>query len=182
MYWLPRKKVLVPTDFSEASIDAIHTALAMVEYGRCVHTLHVVAPPPDDLMAEQLQNAGSLEESEATRRKACQKRLNVFLAEHKLDGDCRAVCSGDPAMSITRYAEENDIDLIIMAAHGYEQGRRISIDSVTEHVLHNASCSVLVLRPDGRISGKSSRMGVSESGGFSAVESPSHLVSSSRPR
>jgi len=182
MYWLPRKKVLVPTDFSEASADAMHTALAMVEYGHCVHTLHVVEPTPDDLMAEQLQKTGSLEEAEATRREACQQRLAAFLTDHEFDGLCGAVCSGDPALSITHYAKENDIDLIIMAAHGYEEGEKISMGSVTERVLHNADCPVLVLRPDGRVSSKSSRAGIRESNGFSAVESPSHLVSSIRPR
>lgn len=182
MYWLPRKKVLVPTDFSEASTDAIHTALAMVEYGHCVRTLHVVEPMPDDLIAEQRQKAGSLEEAEAIRREACQQRLAAFLTEHELDGLCSAVCSGDPALAITRYAKENDIDLIIMAAHGYEEGERISMGSVTERVLHNADCPVLVLRPDGRVSRESSRASNRESNGFSAVESPSHLVSASRPR
>lgn len=182
MYWLPRKKVLVPTDFSEASIDAIHTALAMVEYGHCVHTLHVVEPPPEDLMAEQMNESYSLEEAEVTRREACQQRLNSFLADHELDGHCRTICSGEPAVTITRYAEENEIDLIIMAAHGYDQGSPISMGSVTERVLQNASCSVLVLRPDVRASGKPSRPSIRESNGFSAVESPSHLVSASRPR
>jgi len=182
MYWLPRKKVLVPTDFSEASIDAMHTALAMVEYGHCVHALHVVEPMPDDLIAEHTRQDAGREEVEASRRESCENRLETFLTDHEFDGLCGAVCSGDPALSITHYAKENNIDLIIIAAHGYERGERISMGSVTERVLHNADCPVLVLRPDGRVSGKTSRASIRESNGFSAVESPSHLVSASRPR
>lgn len=182
MYWLPRKKVLVPTDFSEASVDAIHTALAMVEYGHCVHALHVVEPMPADLIAERSPREAGPEEVEATRRESSKMRLATFLTDHEFDGLLGSVCSGDPALSITHYAKENDVDLIIMAAHDYERGERISMGSVTERVLHNANCPVLVLRPDGRVSGKTSRAGIGESNGFSAAESPSHLVSASRPR
>lgn len=182
MYWLPRKKVLVPTDFSEASIDAIHTALAMVEYGHCVHTLHVVEPLPASLSAKQSPQNVAAEEVEEGRRESSRKRLATFLADHDLDGHCLAVCSGDAALSITEYARQNDIDLIIMAAHGYDQGVPISLGTVTGQVMQNASCSVLVLRPDERMPGKSSRASIRKSNGFSAAESPSHLVSASRPR
>lgn len=182
MYWLPRKRVLVPIDFSAASTDAMHTALAMVEYGRCVHALYVVEPLPADLVAEQPPQAASLEETEATRRETCQQRLEAFLNDHDFDGLCGAVGLGEPALSITHYAKENDIDLIVMAAHGYERGERISMGSVTERVLHNADCPVLVLRPDGRVSGESSRVGIRESNGFAPAVSPSNPVPVSRPR
>lgn len=175
MYWLPRKRVLVPTDFTEASIDAIHTALAMVEYGHCVHTLHVAEPIPADLMAESQQGT-SLEEIESNRLEACQHRLASFLAEHDLNGHCHVVCSGDPALSIAQYAKENDIDLIIMAAHSRERRTDNSMGSVTERVLHNAECSVLVQRPDVSMTEDSGQASIRKSNGFSAVETPSHLV------
>lgn len=184
MYWLPRKRVLVPTDFTEASIDAIHTALAMVEYGHCVHSLHVAEPIPADLIAESEKGA-SLEEMEANRLEACQQRLSTFLARHELNGHCHVVCSGDPALSITQYAKEHDIDLIIMAAHSHQSGGQTSMGTVPERVLHNADCSVLVLRPDVRASDKSDKSaqaGIRKSSGFSAVETPSHLVSTSQTR
>jgi nucleotide-binding universal stress UspA family protein len=183
MYWLPRKKVLVPTDFSEASIDAMHTALAMVESGCCVHALHVVEPIPEGIIAEELRGDFYPEESEEARRHVYQTRLESFLREHEINGLSVAVQTGDPALSITRYARENDVDLIVMPAHGYEQGERIPMGSVTERLLHNADCPVLVLRPDGRVSGKPSRAGVRESNGFAPAENPSHDASATaRPR
>lgn len=173
MYWLPREKVLVPTDFFEASVDAVHTALSMVESGHSVHVLHVVEPVPDDLASVELADALDSDISETARRKRCQERLVGFLAEHQLEGLTIAVGTGDPALAITQYAVDTDIDLIVMAAHGYARGERITIGSVTERVLHNADCPVLVLRPDGRVSGKRSRSGVRESKGYSPAESRS---------
>lgn len=175
MYWLPRKNVLVPTDFTEASIDAIHAALAMVEYGHCVHSLHVAEEIPADLMARARQGI-SLEEVESERMDACRRQLDTFLASHKLNGHCHVVCSGDPALSIIQYAKEHDIDLIIMAAHSCRREGKNSMGSVTERVLHNAECSVLVLRPDSSVSNSDTDAGIRQSTGFSAVETPSHLV------
>lgn len=182
MYWLPRKKVLVPTDFSEASTDAIHTALAMVEFGRCVHALHVVESLLAELTAAQLPQAVSPEEVEAARRGDSKERLATFLKDQNFDGLCDAVCIGDPALSITRYAKENDIDLIVMAAHGYGHGERLSIGSVTEQVLHNADCPVLVLRPDGRVPATTPRVGRRESNGASPTGSPPNRIAVSQPR
>lgn len=183
MYWLPRRKVLVPTDFSDASADAMHTALAMVEYGHCVHALHIVEPVLNEFVNGEIPSDVDLSEAEDTRLRIREERLKTFLSERELRGLVSAVQTGDPALSITRYACDNAIDLIVVAAHNYEQGERISMGSVTERVLHNADCPVLVLRPDGRVSRKPSRAGVRESNGFASVENPSHAVSaSSRPR
>jgi nucleotide-binding universal stress UspA family protein len=190
MFWLPRKQVLVPTDFSDASVDAMHTALAMVEHGRCVHVLHVVEPVPEDLIAGEivpgvlpgsLLPESDLTTAEEVLRLARHERLNAFMEDQEIDGLKAIVLAGEPAISITRYAKENDIDLIVMAAHGYERGERISMGSVTERVLHNADCPVLVLRPDRLPSGHSSAIGVRESDGFAPVENPSHIVSASPP-
>ena len=182
MYWLPRKKVLVPTDFSAASVDAMHTALAMVEYGHCVHALHVVEPILDELTAGDLPQDSQILDSDQALRLVRQERLDVFLTDHEFGGLSAAIRTGDPALCITQYAKENDIDLIVMAAHGYERGEKISMGSVTERVLHNADCPVLVLRPDGRVAGATSRVGIRESNGFAPAESHTAAVAASQPR
>lgn len=182
MYWLPCKKVLVPTDFSEASTDAIHTALAMVEFGHCVDALHVVESLPPELVAAQLPPDVNPEQVEAARRDACQQRLTTFLTEHEFDGLCGTVCIGDPAEAITRYAKENDIDLIVMAAHGYGHSERLSIGSVTERILHNADCPVLVLRPDRRVPGLTPQVDIRENTGFAAALAPPNRITVPQPR
>lgn len=182
MYWLPRVNVLVPTDFSDASVDAMHTALAMVESAHNVHVLHVVEPIPEDLSKFELPPGFDAERSEANRRKEWDQRLSSFIIKHDLGGLAACVLTGEPALTITGYARDKEIDLIVIAAHGYEAGERISIGSVTERVLHNADCPVLVLRPDRQVSGRSSGVGVKESRGFAAVETPSRVAVDPRPR
>ena len=47
---------------------------------------------------------------------------------------------------IIEYVKENKIDLIVMATHGRTGPEIILIGSVTEKLVRNAPCSVLVLR------------------------------------
>jgi nucleotide-binding universal stress UspA family protein len=180
MYWLPRKTVLVPTNFSRASLDAVHTALAMVEAGRDVHVLHVVEPLPEDLEGIDFLDGLSTDVSAAGRLVHGQQQLAGFIDDHDLDGVTQAVEMGDPALKITGYARSHHVDLIIMAAHGYESGERISLGSVTERALHNADCPMLVLRPDGRTNETPEAHSIRESNGFCAVEGPMKVAIKSR--
>jgi nucleotide-binding universal stress UspA family protein len=49
---------------------------------------------------------------------------------------------GDPATSITDYAENNGVDLVMMPTHGVGKMRRFLLGSVTAKVLHDAKCPV----------------------------------------
>ena len=45
MSWLPKQIVIVPVDFSEESVNAIRTALELVETPSNVHVIHVMILP-----------------------------------------------------------------------------------------------------------------------------------------
>ena len=53
---------------------------------------------------------------------------------------------GAPANQIVEYAEKNDIDLIVMGTHGRSGLEKMWLGSVTEKVLRQAHCPVLVVR------------------------------------
>ncbi len=58
----------------------------------------------------------------------------------------RQVVDGDEAGAIISIAEAEDVDLIVMTSHGRSGARRKLLGSVTERVLHHASCPVMVVR------------------------------------
>lgn len=144
MKWLPKKCVVVPTDFSEHSVQAIHTSLEMVEHGSAVHVLHVL--PGQDYTSELGLYAPMNDE---TRVDAAENHLKEFLKRHDLDGVKSQVRVGDPGFGISEYAKEVAADLIVMPSHGYHGVRRILLGSVAERVLRHAECPVLVLRRSG---------------------------------
>jgi nucleotide-binding universal stress UspA family protein len=54
---------------------------------------------------------------------------------------------GPPVSKLLEYAKAQAIDLIVMSTHGRTGAEHALIGSVTEKVVRNAPCSVLVLRP-----------------------------------
>ncbi len=54
---------------------------------------------------------------------------------------------GEPAKEIVELADEENADLIVVATHGYHGIRRLWHACVSEHVVRDAHCPVLVMRP-----------------------------------
>lgn len=141
MSWLPKKTVLVPTDFSEPSADAVHTALEMVESGRDVHVLHVLPPIEHTAPGVLL---GDLDEP--TRVSRATEYLDGFLDRHGINGVTTCVQTGDPGLVVSEYAAAQHVDLIVIPSHGHHGLRRILLGSVAERIIRYADCPTLVLR------------------------------------
>ncbi|WP_339105137.1 universal stress protein [Haloterrigena salinisoli] len=56
------------------------------------------------------------------------------------------VASGDPAREVVTYAEENDIDHILVGSHGRKGVSRILLGSVAERIVRRAPVSVTLVR------------------------------------
>jgi len=53
-----------------------------------------------------------------------------------------------PADTITEYAQNNGIDMIIIATHGYTGLKKLMLGSVANGVLHQSHVPVLLIRPE----------------------------------
>jgi nucleotide-binding universal stress UspA family protein len=60
------------------------------------------------------------------------------------------VMEGKPAEIVGEYAAKNDVDLILMATHGYSGLHRILRGSTADGILHAAHVPVLLVRPQDR--------------------------------
>ncbi|ADB59177.1 UspA domain protein [Haloterrigena turkmenica DSM 5511] len=56
------------------------------------------------------------------------------------------VASGDPAREVVKYAEENDVDHILVGSHGRKGVSRILLGSVAERIVRRAPVSVTLVR------------------------------------
>jgi nucleotide-binding universal stress UspA family protein len=61
----------------------------------------------------------------------------------------REMREGRPFVEIIRYADEADIDLIVMGTHGWGPISHMLVGSVAEKVVRKAHCPVLTIRPAG---------------------------------
>ncbi|MDY6837726.1 MAG: universal stress protein [Thermodesulfobacteriota bacterium] len=142
------KNILFPIDFSECSEKVFPQALDMAKkFNARLHLLFVardisylttVSVPKDTLMNTVAEIArGAEEEMEAF----CKKQLSDF-------SDYEAkVLIGNPGEDILKYAQDEDIDLIIMGTHGRKGLERTLMGSVADLVVRRASVPVMTVNP-----------------------------------
>ena len=145
MAWLPRKCVVVPIDFSPASDNAIRTALSIVADPKHVHVIHVATVPE---FIPYGDFSWVVEPKEWYRKAAL--HLAQYIADNpEFQNVSSATVSGDPDTGIVRYAIDHAADLIVMPSHGFRGIKRLLLGSVTQGVLRQAPCEVLVQRLPG---------------------------------
>ena len=143
------RNILVPTDFSAASQEAVRYAYELaVRLDATLHLLHVLenpfapgafmemySPPPAEYFTDLEQQA--------------EMKLKTVLTEDQ-QRQVRAVLTtrlGVPSSEILdRLQEEPQIDLVVMATHGRGGVARLVMGSVADRVLRTAPCPVLTMR------------------------------------
>ena len=140
------KKILVPIDFSAMSKKAFQYALRFAERFGCeIVLLHVIEPVSAiagtplavDIFAQPEEDTTAAEAELASLAASSCKQRNSFTS---------AVRTGHAPNEITKAAKELDVDLIMIATHGYTSWRHLCIGSTAERVVRTAPCPVLVVR------------------------------------
>ncbi len=150
---VPFRNILVPLDGSELAEKALNPAAqlasAMTRQAghdeppvkltllRVASPLTLMAADPvlyDEMIRMSLDEAQAYVQATATTLSAAPAQVEA------------KVVSGSPADAIVHYAEENDIDLIVMSSHGRTGGQRWVYGSVAEKVMHHASCATAIIR------------------------------------
>jgi nucleotide-binding universal stress UspA family protein len=145
------KKILAPIDFSEYSMDAMRGAYELAkDVGAELHVLHVVVPETAVLaMLPLVRDAERVREiaREAAMVDQAEEEL-ARIKRQELENSRKVVVAatvGQPVAKIAEYAEQNTIDLILLASYGRTGAEHI-IGSVTERLVRAAPCSILVFR------------------------------------
>ena len=139
----PKKRVVVPIDFSSASDKAIQTALEVTRCPEEVHVIHVA------LLPDFIPYAGEVVSTVEPERwlSLARTHLSDYLKSRpQFAGVCSKVLEGSAGDCISKFAGEIHADLIVMPSHGYHGVKRFLLGSVTESVLRHSPCEVLVLK------------------------------------
>jgi nucleotide-binding universal stress UspA family protein len=146
----PYRRILVPVDFSEVSVEAVRHALALARPGGAsVVLLSVVDTsfPYPDLYSFEDPNHDYFK----VMRERALGRMKEWLEELREEADGVAVeklvARGRPAVEIPALAREVGADLLVVARHGAGPLRHAVMGSVVEAVVRSAPCPVLVLPP-----------------------------------
>jgi universal stress protein A len=143
----PYRHILLATDLSdEDEVAAIRAADLMRCWGAELTLLHVIEHFPED---EPNQTISPEDTDPADYLTAdARDRLNKLVARLGAENiDRRVVAStGSAKSAILRFAENTDVDLIILAS-GVHHLMPGLVGSTEGGVLHGATCDVLVVHP-----------------------------------
>lgn len=134
------KNVLVAVDFDEASNVALRYARSLAKnFGARLHVLHVM----ENLFLKPMANDPRAIEAGVTRR-----LLDTLSEEDRTTLHAVPVVrkSDAPAEEIVKYAQAEQIDLVVMGTHGRPGFAHLLMGSVAEKVVRTAPCPVLTLR------------------------------------
>src|ERR1051325_2320981 len=142
---LQLKTILVPLDFSGASMQALRYTIRLAEKFRAaIHLVHV--QPVDELTT--IARAGHLMLNCADAIALMQDRLAEVQLRHDVQfwpDNCH-VLSGRPFEEVCKLAREIEADLIVLPTRGYSGLRHVVFGSTAERIVRFAPCPVLVLR------------------------------------
>ena len=142
------KKILVATDFGEASDVALNYGRDLARtYGATLHVLHV-AENAFALYADD-GSMTLLPEIQSDIENAAWKRMEGLITDEDrtmLHAKPVVLTALGTAEAIVEYAKALTIDIIVMGTHGRRAFAHLLMGSVAERVVRTAPCPVLTVR------------------------------------
>ncbi len=148
---MPYRHLLVPTDGSDLSLQAVRHAVALSDaLGARITFFHAQASVPVQVVGlGEMLDAGTMEALMNASHKEVERILEEALAvarEAGVSADAERVISDLPHQAIVEAANRLGCDLILMASHGRRGLAGLLLGSETQRVLVQSHCPVLVYR------------------------------------
>lgn len=142
------KRIVVPVDDSDRSIDALEFAIDEFPDAE-ITALHVL--DPGDFYAATGIDSGMMANYEQIYQRHEEQADQILenatelAAEHGVEIDTDHVIGGI-SRSIVDYVEEHDIDQIVVGSHGRTGASRILLGSVAETVARRSPVPITIVR------------------------------------
>ena len=143
-------KVLLPTDFSENALNAIHYAEKLFKDVKCTFYLLNTYTPVIYSYDFQMNTGGYLGEVSDVIRDNSKSNLKKIKDKFSNANHTVETISSFNVLTdeIIEIVNNHDIDLVIMGTKGATGAKEVLFGSNTIHVIKKAKCSVLAI-PDG---------------------------------
>ncbi len=143
------RNIMVATDGSESAKKAVDSAIKIAKLNNAkLYAVHVIAP--GEILVTQHDprdvewNKKMKEHLEAQGREATHYvETSGKIADVKVEP---AILEGNPADEIIKFAEEKDIELIVMGTLGKTGIQKFLLGSVAENVIRHSKQPVLIVR------------------------------------
>ncbi len=143
------KRILFPTDFSDASRHALEYAVYMQKmFNAELEIAHVIFD--ETYLITMYVPQGTLQGFLGELEAGAQQHLDEFVKSCDLLKDVKyttKLLKGTPYTEIVKWAEESKTDLIVIGTHGRTGLEHVLFGSTAEKVIGRAPCPVLTVKP-----------------------------------
>jgi universal stress protein A len=141
------QKILVAVDLSSESEVVVQKAQLIAEPNAEIHLVYVQEPMDNVYVGIVPQSAAfsGLGDLEAQLGEELKQKLTTLGENLGIPSGHLHILNGSPAHEIHRFANENDVQLIVIGTHG-QKGLQLLLGSTANAVLHGAGCDVLSVR------------------------------------
>ncbi|TYL36499.1 universal stress protein UspA [Natronococcus pandeyae] len=137
--------VLVPTDGGEISITAAEEGIELADGTGTVHILSVVEELP---MYKQSGKGAKIDDEDKSEVREylaeATDRIEALAADAGVESTT-TITEGVPHREILSYAEETDVDAIVMGKRGQGAAADDILGSTTERVIKGASSTIIAV-------------------------------------
>jgi nucleotide-binding universal stress UspA family protein len=142
------RRILLASDFSEASRPALATAVRMAKRDRATLTILHVTEPRMPVSAAQSTAYAGWEQHEKQLRAWAQRQLaRMTAAATKAGVHAEGVLAeGSAAREIVRAARRRHTELVVIGTHGQRGLAKLFLGSVTAGVVATSACPVMTVR------------------------------------
>jgi nucleotide-binding universal stress UspA family protein len=147
--------VLLCTDGSDLSIEALATGLELLGAAASVAVVTVAGTPDPELlagsgMAGAVVSPEEFDHQADAAAESARTVVEAAVAALGLEGADTHIIGGEPGEAICRLASDLSAKAIVMGSRGRSGLRRAVLGSVSDYVVRNAPCTVLVTGDTGR--------------------------------
>lgn len=138
------QQILIPTDGSDGAKNAVYEGIRLAELtGATVHGLYVIDTRDYNTLPESkwLTLEDELEATGETALEAVRTETDAVGVDVET-----TIAKGIPHEEILHYADDHNVDLIVMGTHGRTGFNRFLLGSVTEKIIRQTPIPIHIVR------------------------------------
>lgn len=136
------KRILLAVDGSDHSVRAVKYAIELAEkFDGVIETVYVV---DENTAKKDVLYAANKLEIEAKRKEKIKPIRNLLEQSNVVFGT--HVLHGEPGPCIVQFAEEREVDCVVIGSRGLNQVQSFLLGSVSHKVAKRTACPVLIVK------------------------------------
>lgn len=140
------RNILVPTDFSENSVKALEFACGIVKQNKSnLHLLHIIEPRN---YSDEYENRFYDKTLEQSILLEAEEEMRRFIGKISSNGIkiIETINSGKPHEQIIRYSHKENIDLIVIASHGWTGLTHLITGNIANKVMRYSDVPTICIK------------------------------------